>query len=37
MAIVRMGAMPQEMVLNSVSLFGKEVIPRLHAVAPKAA
>jgi len=32
MAIVRMGAMPQELVLNNVRLFGKEVIPRLHAV-----
>jgi alkanesulfonate monooxygenase SsuD/methylene tetrahydromethanopterin reductase-like flavin-dependent oxidoreductase (luciferase family) len=32
MAIVRMGAMPQELVLKNVRLFGKEVIPRLHAV-----
>jgi alkanesulfonate monooxygenase SsuD/methylene tetrahydromethanopterin reductase-like flavin-dependent oxidoreductase (luciferase family) len=37
MAIVRMGAMPQELVLNNVRLFGKEVIPRLHAVEAKAA
>ena len=37
MAIVRMGAMPQELVLNNVRLFGKEVIPRLHALKAKAA
>ena len=37
MAIVRMGAMPQELVLNSVRLFGKEVIPRLHKVEAKTA
>ena len=37
MAIVRMGAMPQELVLRNVSLFGKEVIPRLHALKAKAA
>jgi hypothetical protein len=29
--------MPQELVLNNVRLFGKEVIPRLHAVKAKAA
>ncbi len=32
MAIVRMGAMPQELVLNNVRMFGKEVIPKLHAM-----
>jgi len=35
MAIVRMGAMPQEVVLRNVRLFGKEVIPRLHAMGKK--
>jgi alkanesulfonate monooxygenase SsuD/methylene tetrahydromethanopterin reductase-like flavin-dependent oxidoreductase (luciferase family) len=37
MAIVRMGAMPQELVLNNVRMFGKEIIPKLHAIQPKAA
>ena len=32
MAIVRLGAMPQELVLNNVRMFGKEIIPKLHAM-----
>ncbi len=32
MAIVRMGAMPQEAVLRSVRMIGKEIIPKLHAM-----
>jgi alkanesulfonate monooxygenase SsuD/methylene tetrahydromethanopterin reductase-like flavin-dependent oxidoreductase (luciferase family) len=35
MAIVRMGAMPQDVLLRNVRLFGKEVIPRLHAMGAK--
>lgn len=32
LAIVRMGAMPQEVVLRNIRLIGEELIPRLHAV-----
>jgi len=32
MVMVRMGVMFQELVLNNVRLFGKEVIPRLYAL-----
>lgn len=37
LAIVRAAAMPQELVLSNIRLFGKEVIPRLHAVGNKSA
>lgn len=37
MAMVRMGAMPQDVVLRNVRLFGKEVIPKLHALGKKTA
>ena len=35
MGIVRMGAMPQDMVLRSVRLMGEELVPKLHAMGKK--
>jgi alkanesulfonate monooxygenase SsuD/methylene tetrahydromethanopterin reductase-like flavin-dependent oxidoreductase (luciferase family) len=32
MGIVRMGAMPQDVVLRSVRLMGEELVPKLHAL-----
>ncbi len=36
MAIVRMGAMLQEVVLRNIRMIGKEIIPKLHLVGEKA-
>ncbi len=35
MGIVRMGAMPQDVVLRNIRLIGEELIPKLHAMGKK--
>jgi len=37
LAMIRMGAMPQDVLLRCIRLIGEELIPKLHAVSHPAA